>query len=156
MSLRSDIDTMLFQLGVFEDASANRAVKAKARKVWEEWMTMNDTDKYVSEDKRIQLYRLLHATRGFDTGLRLFLENYNKVSPNSHSISDYVADLQRNHCAGFRQLNGNLSDQIKDEVTNKRNKYVHTSGNYPTKGETDFVISAILKYYTIVLGLAIR
>ena len=147
---------MLFQLEIFTEASVNPAVKAKARKVREEWMTMNDTDKYVSEDKRIQLYRLLHATRGFDTGLRLFLENFNKVSPNSHSISDYVADLQRNHCAGFRQLNGNLSDQIKDEVTNKRNKYVHTSGNYPTKGESDFVISAILKYYTIVLGLAIR
>lgn len=156
MSLRSDIDTMLFQLGTFADASASHAVKAKARKVWEEWMTMNDTEKYVSEDKRIQLYRLLHATRGFDTGLRLFLENYNKVSPNSHSISDYVADLQRNHCAGFRQLNGNLPDQIKSEVTNQRNLYVHTSGNYPTKGETDFIISAILKYYTIVLGLAIR
>lgn len=64
--------------------------------------------------------------------------------------------MQRNvtNATGFRQLDGRYTKKIQEKVTDKRNSYVHAAGAFPTKEEVNFVISRILEYYTLVLGLA--
>lgn len=154
MSLKNKIDTMLIQLVTF--AAGDRSAEEAANRVAQEWEMERDSKKIVKDNQRAQLNRVLHATRAFDTGLRLFLEKYHHLPAESHSIGQYIHDLQTNvtPSTGFQQLNGNIATSINEEVTKKRNKYVHTSGRFPTKAEADHIISDILKYYTIVLGLA--
>lgn len=145
---------MLLQLDLF--ASGNRQAEAAAARVHTEWEMERNSNTIISDTDRAELNRVLHSTRAFDTGLRLFLDKYNHTSADSHSIANYINDLQRGvtPATGFRQLNGNIPPKIQAEVTDKRNKYMHGAGNFPTKAETDFIVSSILKYYILVLGLA--
>lgn len=154
MSIENKIKTMLFQLDLF--ALGNRQAESAAAKVREEWEMERNCCSVISNRDRAELNRVLHSTRAFDTGLRLFLDKFNHTSAGSHSIGSYIDDLQRNitPTTGFRQLNGNLPSKIQSEVTDKRNRYMHGAGNFPTKTEADFIVSSILKYYIIVLGLA--
>lgn len=153
MSLAKKINTLKFQLDTF--VAGRPDLQAKEMNIKEEWNLEEDARKVVTVARRAELYRVLHATRAFDTGLWVFLEKFHHRSPGSHSISDYVGDLQNNITAttGFRQLSGTVATKIKDEVTNKRNLYCHESGVFPTKAEANFVISKILEYYSVVLGL---
>ena len=152
MSLAKKIETLKFQLDSF--VAGNNPLEQMAVKVKNEW-DMEENSTYVVKDaRRVELNRVLHSTRAFDTGLCIFLDKFGARTDSSHSISDYVRDLQRN-ATGFKQLSGEVATKIKDEVTNKRNTYCHASGAFPTKHEADFVISRILEYYTLVLGLEI-
>lgn len=150
MSLAKKIETINFQIDTFANGRAD--LQDMAWRIKGEWAMEEDATTVVHDNRRAQLNRVLHATRAFDTGLRMFLDKFGKRSANSHSISDYVGDLQRN-AAGFRQLSGTVATKIKDEVTNKRNTYCHASGAFPTKQEANFVITKVLDYYTLVLGL---
>jgi hypothetical protein len=154
MSLSDKIHTMLFQLDIF--AIGNKQAENSAKLVAEEWEKVLDAATYIKGDNRIQLNRVLHATRAFDTGLRLFLDKYSHRSNDSCSIASYIRDLQRNvnKRTGFRQLDGKFPPLIQKEITDKRNIYMHSSGKFPSKGEANYLISDILRYYTIVLGLA--
>ena len=154
MSYDKKIATILFQLDTL--SAGNRTIQEKVAKVRGEWEMERNSTVVISEPMRAQLNRVIHATRAFDTGLRLFLDKYNHRSNNSHAISDYIKDLQRNvtNTTGFKQLDGTYTKKIQEEVTDKRNSYVHAAGAFPTKEEANFVISRILEYYTIVLGLA--
>lgn len=153
MSLANKIKTIKFQIDTF--ASGNPALIPMANAIKAEWDMEEDAKTVVRENRRAELNRMLHATRAFDTGLRMFLDKFGHRGHNSHSITDYVGDLQRNVTArtGFRQLNGNIPPKIKAEVTDKRNSICHASGAFPTAQEADFVISRILEYYNLVLGL---
>jgi len=153
MSLAKKINTLKFQLDAF--VASRPDLQAKEMNVKEEWDLEEDARKVVTVERRAELYRVLHATRAFDTGLWVFLEKFHHRSLDSHSITDYVKDLQRNvtNTTGFYQLSGGVATKIKDEVTNKRNQYCHVSGMFPTKAEANFVISKILEYYSLVLGL---
>lgn len=153
MSLAKKINTLKFQLDTF--VAGRPDLQAKETNVKEEWDMEEDAKKVVTVERRAELYRVFHATRAFDTGLWVFLEMFHHRSMGSHSISDYVGDLQRNVTAatGFRQLSGDVAAKIKDEVTNKRNLYCHESGEFPTKAQANFVVSKILEYYSLVLGL---
>lgn len=136
--------------------SAGRAdLVDMANKIKDEWDMEENSHLLIRDTRRLELYRVIHATRAFDTGLRMFLDKFHQRGANSHSISDYVVDLQRNvtPTTAFRQLPGNIAPMIQKEVTDKRNKYCHASGAFPTKGDADFVISRILHYYILVLGL---
>lgn len=153
MGLAKKIETVAFLMDSF---SAGRAdLEDLARKIKGEWDMEEDAYTIVRDSRRAELNRVIHATRAFDTGLRMFLDKFHHRGANSHSISDYVRDLQNNVTArtGFHQLPGTLSPLIQTEVTDKRNAYCHASGAFPTKGEADFVISRILHYYILVLGL---
>lgn len=153
MSLAKKINTLKFQLDTF--VAGRPDLQAKEVNIKDEWDLEEDARSVVSVARCAELYRVLHATRAFDTGLWVFLEKFHHRSPSSHSISDYVRDLQGNVTAAtpFRQLSGNVATKIKDEVTNKRNLYCHVSGKFPTKEEANFVVSKILEYYSLVLGL---
>lgn len=153
MGLAKKIETVEFLMDAF---SAGRAdLEEMARKIKGEWEMEEDVYSVVRDSKRQELNRVLHATRAFDTGLRMFLEKFHHVGPNSHSIMEYVNDLQRNihPGTGFKQLDGNIAPLIKKEVADKRNSYCHASGAFPKKREADFVISRILHYYILVMGL---
>lgn len=128
---------------------------AKVVHIKEEWTYEEDAKTLISDSRRAELNRILHATRAFDTGLWVFLEKFNHRSKDSHSITDYVGDLQRGitPSTGFKQLSGAVATNIKLEVTNKRNLYCHQSGEFPNKDEVNFVIAKILEYYNIILGL---
>lgn len=154
MSLAKKIETIKFQIDGFAVGHPN--LEDMARKIKGEWDMEEETTALVRDSRRAELIRVLHATRAFDTGLKMFLEKFGKRDANSHSIGDYVSDLQRNATAtaGFRQLSGTIATNINKEVTQKRNSYCHASGAFPTKEEANFVISRILEYYTLVLGLA--
>ena len=156
MGLAKKIETVAFLIDTF---SAGRAdLEDMARKIKGEWEMEEDAITIVRDSRRAELNRVIHATRAFDTGLRLFLDKFHHRGANSHSITDYVKDLQNNVNArtGFNQLPGTIAPLIKTEVTDKRNQYCHASGAFPTKGEADFVISRILHYYILVLGLKKR
>lgn len=150
MSLAKKIETLKFQLDSF--VVGNTALVQMADNIKNEWNMEEDSTLVVKDARRAELNRVLHSTRAFDTGLRIFLDKFGARTDTSHSITEYVRDLQRN-AAGFKQLSGDVATRIKDEVTNKRNTYCHASGTFPTKHEADFVISRILEYYTLVLGL---
>lgn len=154
MSIDKKINTMLLQLDMF--ASGNRQAEEAAARVRAEWAMERDSTNIINNSDRAELNRVLHSTRAFDTGLRLFLDKFNHTSQGSHSIGSYIDDLQRNvtPASGFKQLNGNIPPRIQTEVTDKRNKYMHSAGNFPTKAEADFIVSSILKYYVLILGLA--
>ena len=153
MSLAKKINTLKFHLDTF--VAGRSDLQSKETNIKNEWDLEEDAKNVVTEARRAELYRVLHATRAFDTGLWIFLEKFHHRSPGSHSISDYVGDLQRNVTAatGFRQLSGDVATKIKDEVTNKRNLYCHESGEFPTKAEANFVIGKILEYYNMIFGL---
>ena len=153
MALAKKIETLKFQLDTF--SAGNHALEDMAMRIKGEWNMEEDATSVVSDGRRAQLNRVLHATRAFDTGLRMFLDKFNHRGANSHSISDYVRDLQSHVTArmGFKQLDGTIAPKIQTEVTDKRNSYCHASGAFPSKGEADFVISRILEYHNIVLGL---
>lgn len=154
MSIENKINTMLVQLDLF--VSGNRQAESAAAKVRDEWMMERNCSTVISDRDRTELNRVLHSTRAFDTGLRLFLDKFNHTSSGSHSIGSYIDDLQRNitPTTGFKQLNGNIPPKIQTEVTDKRNRYMHGAGNFPSKTEADFIVSSILKYYILILGLA--
>lgn len=153
MGLSKKIETIIFQIDSFSTGRAD--LEDMARKIKGEWEMEEDAVIIVQDKKRAELNRVIHATRAFDTGLRLFLDKFHHRGINSHSISDYIRDLQKNVTArtGFNQLPGTVAPLIQTEVTDKRNAYCHSSGAFPTKGEADFVISRILDYYVLVLGL---
>lgn len=150
MSFAKKIETLEFQLDSF--VAGNNSLEQMAVKVKNEWYMEENSTSVVKDARRAELNRVLHSTRAFDTGLRIFLDKFGARTDSSHSITEYVRDLQRN-AAGFKQLSGEVATKIKDEVTNKRNTYCHASGAFPTKQEANFVISRILDYYTLVLGL---
>ena len=153
MGLNKKIDTLKFQLDTF--TAGRRDLVAMASKVKIEWDMEENAEVVVSDNSRAQLNRVLHATRAFDSSLRLFLDKFGGRSATSHSISDYVNDLQRNATsrAGFKQLSGHIAANIKIEVTNERNRYCHAAGAFPSKAQANFVISRILEYHAVVMGL---
>lgn len=153
MGLVKKIETLKFQLDTFSKGIHNLEVMSAKVKV--EWDMEQNSTNVVNDNLRAQLNRVIHATRAFDTGLRLFLDKFGARSVGSHSISDYIRDLQRNamHCSGFNQLDGTQATRIQKEVTNERNKYCHAAGTFPTNAQADFLINRILEYYSIVMGL---
>lgn len=153
MGLNKKIETLKFQLDTF--TAGRRDLVGIATKVKAEWDMEEDATTVVSDITRAQLNRVLHATRAFDTSLRLFLDKFGGRSATSHSISDYVNDLQRNATAtaGFNQLSGQIATNIKNEVTKERNRYCHAAGAFPSKAQANFVISRILEYHAVVMGL---
>ena len=153
MGLAKKIETLKFQLDTF--SSGRRILEDMSAKVNVEWDMEQNATTVINDIARAQLNRVLHATRAFDTGLRLFLDKFGARSATSHSISDYVSDLQRNArpASGFNQLSGTIATSIQTEVTNERNRYCHAAGAFPTKAESDFVVGRILEYHSLVMGL---
>ena len=103
----------------------------------------------------MQLNRVLHSTRAFDSGLRLFIEKHGRFGYiATPSIGGYVHELQQQRPGQtFKQLSGMDATNITNLITNERNKYMHAAGQFPTKAQADIIIGKILDYYQRILSL---
>lgn len=154
MKTANKIDTLIFQMQTF--AGANHVLTDMLNDIRIEYSMEEISAEVVKDRNRAQLNRVWHATRAFDTSLRMFLEKFGAMPPDAHSIGAYVIALQnRSSATTFKQLSGVTSQNIENEVTKKRNKYAHASNAIPTKGEANFIISKILQYTTEVYKLEI-
>lgn len=154
MKTATRIETILFQMQAF--AGTSHVLTDMLNNIRIEYQMEEDSVEIVKDMDRAQLNRIWHATRAFDTSLRMFLEKFAAVPAGAHSIGAYVIALQnRSSARTFKKLSRMTAGNIDDEVTKKRNKYAHSSNAIPTKAEADFVISRILQYTTEVYKLEI-
>ena len=142
MSRDKKIDTLMIQLQAFADPDINRL--NMVRVIENEYQYCLETNKEISSNNRIYLNKVLHATRAFDSGLRLFLQKMGCIG-DAHSIGEYVTKLQNSRSQLFRQLDGNLAVKINTEVTNKRNRFMHAAGVFPTEGEAEYLVTKTIE-----------
>lgn len=101
-----------------------------------------------------RLYRALHATRMLDTSLRLFLDIHSCRT--GCSIGEYLKDLSKNHTdRSLLQLNGTLAKRFITKIANPRNKFMHTSNQFPQEKEVNELISSIRECLQTVLNLRV-
>lgn len=150
MSREKKIETLMIQLQAFAEPNAERL--KKARIIENEYNYCVLSDKYITDIDRVYLNKVLHATRAFDSGLRLFLFKMGCLG-DEHSIGEYVTKLQKSGSQKFKQLDGNLAVNIKNEVTDKRNRYMHAAGAFPSAGESEFIVTQTIEYLIRVLSL---
>ena len=103
-----------------------------------------------ADDQR--LYRVLHATRMLDTSLKLFLDIHG--CSHGHSIGDYLHDLSKRH-PNLLSLNGDLKKRFKKDIVDVRNKYMHSSNQFPRENEVNALTSCIHECLQAVLNLTI-
>lgn len=152
MSISKKIKTLCFQLKT--SMSVNAAFLRNACVIEDEFKLCESSSNEIDDSQRAQLNRVLHSTRAFDSGLRLFLEKHGCLNNNPHSIGDYIKELQRvRNGHPFRQLSGMDATNINTLITNERNKYMHAAGQFPTKAEADVIVGNILIYFQRILGL---
>lgn len=153
MGIAKQIKTLCFQLGTF--VGENQDFQRKASIIEQEFELCENSSKVISEANRAQLNRVLHSTRAFDSGLRLFIEKQGRfryiATP---SIGGYVHELQqKRHRQTFKQLSGMDATNITNLITNDRNKYMHAAGQFPNRAQADIIIGKILDYYQRILSL---
>lgn len=124
MGIAKQIKTLCFQLGTF--VGENQDFQRKASITEQEFELCENSSKVVSEANRAQLNRVLHSTRAFDSGLRLFIEKQGRFrNIASPSIGGYVHELQQKRPGQtFQQLSGMDATNITNLITNERNKYM--------------------------------
>lgn len=149
-SIEKIIDNIMGQIDLIDIQNAR--VEELRYNVLREWDTLKKCDK-LPKGSHLELKRMLHATRAFDTGLRMFLEKHGGFRGTMPSIGGYVTDLKVSRPT-LNPLNDKIAKRIKDDVANNRNKYMHTANSYPNKAITDSVIINILQYYNVILTLA--
>lgn len=97
-----------------------------------------------------RLYRVLHATRMLDTSLKLFLDIHS--CRHGHSIGEYLDDLSRGS-ADLSRLNGYLKQRFKEQIANVRNKYMHSSNQFPRENEVNILTCSIRECLQVILNL---
>lgn len=152
MTIAKKISTLCFQLE--SSMSGNEHFLHKVDVIENEFELGESSSKCISDTQRQQLNRVLHSTRAFDSGLRLFLEKHGRLDVTLHSIGNYIKVLQNVRTGDrFRQLNGTDAANINTLITNERNKYMHAAGQFPTKAQADIIVGKILDYYQRILSL---
>lgn len=132
----------------------NAAHLANATVVKDEFERADKVKDMVSNPQQLLLNQVLHTTRAMDTGMRTFLE-LNDVIPGGYTMGSYLTELRRGKAGKFGQLNGDLSKRIQDNVVDKRNRFMHRAGAYPTKNEADQIAEDVASYLQTSLNLAI-
>lgn len=130
---------------------ANLSMRAQAVK--NEFDRVDLVDGMVSNQQQQLLNKVLHTTRAMDTGMRTFLE-INELIPSGHSMGDYLSDLRKGKAGKFGRLNGNISKRIQEKVVDKRNRYMHAAGTFPSKGEADQIAEDVASYLQTIINLA--
>lgn len=152
MTIAKKISTLCFQLE--SSMSGNETFLRKVDVIKNEFNLGESSTKCIPDPQRQQLNRVLHSTRAFDSGLRLFLEKHGRLDVTLHSIGNYIKVLQNVRIGDrFRQLNGTDAANINTLITNERNKYMHAAGQFPTKAQADIIVGKILDYYQRILSL---
>lgn len=132
--------------------SGNARLSLRAQAVKDEFERVELVDRLVSNPQQQLLNKVLHTTRAMDTGMRSFLE-INGVIPSGFSMGDYLADLRKGKAGKFTRLSGGLSTRIKESVVDKRNRYMHAAGAFPTKRETEQIAEDVASYLQTILNL---
>ena len=133
--------------------SGNADLSLRAQAVKEEFDRIDQVNGIVSSPQQQLLNKVLHSTRAMDTGMRTFLE-INGVTPSGYSMGNYLTDLRRGRTGRFTQLSGGLSDRIQEKVVDKRNKYMHAAGAFPSVSETAQIEADVVSYLQTILNLA--
>lgn len=135
--------------------SGNEHFLRKVDVIENEFELGESSSKCITDIQRQQLNRVLHSTRAFDSGLRLFIEKHGRfgnIAP--PSIGGYVHELQQKKPGQtLKQLSGMDATNITNLITNERNKYMHAAGQFPTKAQADIIVGKILDYYQRILSL---
>ena len=133
--------------------SGDANLSSRAQAVKNEFDRVDVVDGMVSIPQQQLLNKVLHTTRAMDTGMRTFLE-INGVIPSGYSMGNYLSDLRKGKTGKFTRLSGGLSDRIQVSVVDKRNKYMHAAGAFPSKSETDQIAEDVASYLQTILNLA--
>lgn len=139
-------ETLLVQL---ESLCITVVQKGRYNDIESEHNIYNKVEQRAKADDQ-RLYRVLHATRMLDTSLKLFLDIHG--CRHGHSIGEYLDDLSRGS-ADLSRLNGYLKQRFKERIVYVRNKYMHSSNQFPRENEVNILICSIRECLQVVLNL---
>lgn len=107
----------------------------------------------VSNQDQLMLNKVLHSTRAMDTGMKTFLGIFDALEGVQKSMGGYLTRLRqgKEHC--FGRMNGGLSDRIQRDVVDKRNRYLHAAGSYPTMREAEQIARDVESYLQSIINL---
>ena len=142
-------ETLLVQLKSFCTTDKQ---KDQYNDIESEHNVYNKVDHRTKADNQ-RLYRVLHATRMLDTSLKLFLDIHGCLH-NEHSIGEYLNRLSKNN-AGLLPLDENLKKRFKENIADVRNRYMHSSNQFPRENEVNTLTSTIHECLQAVLNLKI-
>ena len=148
-------------LNLYRLCVGNHVHEAMYNRVSHEFEKLAHVEEKVKDPQTRRITKLLHATRGLETGLETFLELYGCVPAeiSRHNMGSYMCALQHPP-RGARTFSvipspmfakGHSND---DSIRRKRNKYLHQADQYPTEQETKVFLDEIIKFYSAVLSLA--
>ena len=102
------------------------------------------------------LYKVLHATRMLDSGMKTFLQIYREIPANKNqwSLGGYLNVMKKGGGGKFARLNGDTAKRIQEDVIDKRNLFLHVAGKYPCNNDTNDLINDICAAMQTVLNLA--
>lgn len=132
---------------------SDNALLRKAEIVRDEFDRVNVVSSMINKQEQILLNKVLHTTRAMDSGMRTFLE-INGVTPCGYTMGSYLTELRKGKDKKFGRLNGYLSQRIQEDVVDKRNKYMHAAGSFPSKKEADQIAEDVASYLQTILNLA--
>lgn len=133
--------------------NGNAPLMAKAEIVHQEFDRVKDVDSLVKNQQQQMLNKVLHSTRAMDTGMRTFLELFDAMPVGQYAMGPYLSQLRKGKNGCFGRLNGVLSDRIQKAVVDKRNKFLHAAGQYPTKAEAEQIVEDVESYLQTILNL---
>ncbi|MCH5224598.1 MAG: hypothetical protein J1D77_01315 [Muribaculaceae bacterium] len=107
---------------------------------------------FISNQDQVSLNKVLHATRGFDTGLKTILEHFG-TPLTSRSLRGYLNILKNGKTGCYPKLNGNFITRIQTDVVDKRNIFMHAAGQFPSKREAEQISGDIATYFQNILSL---
>lgn len=117
----------------------------------------DEIDKVNLKPKNKQnLYKVLHATRMLDSGMKTFLQIYSEIpiNRNNWSLGGYLNVMKRGGGGKFIRLDGETAKRIQVNVIDKRNLFLHVAGKYPSNNEISYLINEICGAMQTVLNLA--
>lgn len=146
-------ETLTIQLAAF--CGGDIALEAMASDVIAEFERVERTDRIVKDPASQRLYKVLHATRGLDTGLELFLTKKGDLPAEmkNHHLRAYISRLSDPKSGTYSKLNPHLGKNVKDIIVHNRNIYVHKASRFPNNLLVNQLIPDIYAFYQLVLGL---
>ena len=130
-------------------------LQQKAEIVKREFDRVIEIETIIRRQPQLMLNKVLHSTRAMDSGMRTFLELFD-ARPDHHqfAMGPYLSQLKKGKNGCFGRLNGDLANRIQKAVVDKRNKFLHASGQYHTKKEAEQIVSDVESYLQTILNLA--
>lgn len=146
-------ETLALQLATF--CAGDVALEAMSNEVISEFERIERTERMVKDPASQRLYKVLHATRGLDTGLELFLTKKGDLPTemkNRH-LRGYITRLSNPQSGTYSRLQPHLAQAAKDNIVHHRNVFVHKAGRFPNNVLVKQLIPDIYAFYQLVIGL---